>query len=70
MHLPIPPWTLRSFRDADLDSLVRYADNARVSARVLEKSGFTLEGTLRQSVSKRGRILDEKVYSILRNEVA
>jgi RimJ/RimL family protein N-acetyltransferase len=33
------------------------------SARVLEKAGFRLEGRLRMSVVKKGRMLDELLYS-------
>jgi len=38
------------------------------SARVLEKVGYRCEGTLRQSVIKDGRILDQWMYAILRSE--
>lgn len=38
------------------------------SIRVLEKCGFTLEGTMRQSIIKKGQILDEHIYSILKDE--
>lgn len=46
-----------------------YATN-RASARVLEKAGYRLEGTLRHSALKDGRLLDQWMYSILRDEVA
>lgn len=39
------------------------------SARVLEKAGYTWEGTLRQSAIKDGRVLDQRMYSILRDEL-
>jgi len=39
------------------------------SARVLEKAGYCLEGTLRQSVIKNGHVLDQWMYAILRHEV-
>ena len=39
------------------------------SRRALEKAGFTLEGILRQSVYKRGRLLDSCIYSLLREEM-
>ena len=39
------------------------------SRRVVEKNAFTLEGILRQSVYKRGEILDSCLYSLLREEV-
>lgn len=45
---------------------VPYASNP-ASARVLEKAGFTREGTLRQSAIKDGRILDQWMYAILRS---
>ncbi len=36
------------------------------SARVLEKAGFTLEGRMRRSVIKEGAIIDQLMYSIVR----
>ena len=33
------------------------------SARVLEKAGFTLEGTLRANVFKEGKVLDQYLYA-------
>jgi ribosomal-protein-alanine N-acetyltransferase len=44
-----------------------WAEN-RASARVLEKGGLQLEGTLRQDTFCRGKWHDIKVYSSLRNE--
>jgi ribosomal-protein-alanine N-acetyltransferase len=41
-----------------------YAGNA-ASARVLEKAGFTLEGRLRASAFKDGKILDQLLYAIV-----
>ena len=40
------------------------------SARVLEKAGYTREGTLRQSAIKDGRVLDQWMYAILREELS
>ncbi|MEO8012438.1 MAG: GNAT family protein [Dokdonella sp.] len=40
------------------------------SARVLEKCGFAFEGTRRQAVIKRGRILDVRMYAKLRGQGA
>ena len=37
-----------------------------VSARVLEKAGYELEGRLRKSVFKEGEITDELVYAVVR----
>lgn len=45
--------------------VVPYASNA-ASARVLEKAGYTLEGTLRQSAIKDGQVLDQWMYAIVR----
>jgi RimJ/RimL family protein N-acetyltransferase len=47
---------------------VPYSSNA-ASARVLEKVGYRLEGTLRQSAIKDGRVLDQRMYAILRDDV-
>ncbi len=38
------------------------------SARVLQKAGYRCEGTLRQSVIKDGRVFDQWMYAILREE--
>jgi ribosomal-protein-alanine N-acetyltransferase len=38
------------------------------SARILEKAGYRLEGTLRQSAIKDGTVLDQWMYAILREE--
>lgn len=39
------------------------------SARVLEKAGYRCEGRMRQSAIKDGRVTDQLLYSILRDEV-
>ena len=44
-----------------------YARNT-ASHRVLEKAGFSLEGTLRRSVYKNGEMLDSCIYALLREE--
>lgn len=46
---------------------VPYAWNP-ASARVLEKAGYRLEGTLRENAIKDGKIVDQWMYSILRSE--
>lgn len=38
------------------------------SCRVLEKAGFQYEGTLRKNAIKNGRILDMKLYALLRSD--
>ena len=44
-----------------------FARNA-ASRRVLEKAGFSLEGTLRRSVCKNGEMLDSCIYALVREE--
>lgn len=48
---------------------VPFADNAG-SARVLEKAGFVREGVLRQSAIKDGRVHDQVMYALLRDDLA
>lgn len=43
-----------------------FAYNA-ASCRILEKSGFEYEGTLRSNAVKNGNILDMKMYSLIKN---
>ena len=38
------------------------------SCRVLEKAGFQYEGTLRKNAVKNGKVIDMKMYSLLREE--
>ncbi len=38
------------------------------SCRVLEKAGFQYEGTLRNNAVKNGKVIDMKVYSLLKEE--
>ncbi len=63
LHL-VSPW---AFTTHDLLRLyaLPFADNL-ASIRVLEKAGFELEGLLRQSAVKDGRIRDQKLYARLR----
>ncbi len=39
------------------------------SCRVLEKAGFQYEGTLRSNAVKNGKIIDMKMYSLLKEEL-
>ena len=39
------------------------------SARVLEKAGYRREGTLRQSAIKDGKVLDQWLYAIVREDL-
>lgn len=42
-----------------------FANNV-ASCRILEKSGFVLEGILRKNAVKNGRILDMKMYALIK----
>ena len=44
-----------------------FAYNA-ASCRVLEKAGFQYEGTLRSNAVKNGKVIDMKMYSLLKGE--
>lgn len=44
-----------------------FAHNA-ASCRVLEKSGFVYEGTLRKNAVKNGEVVDMKMYAIVKEE--
>ena len=39
------------------------------SCRVLEKAGFQYEGTLRSNTVKNGKVIDMKMYSLLKQEM-
>ena len=39
------------------------------SCRVLEKAGFQYEGTLRNNAVKNGKVIDMKMYSLLKTEL-
>jgi len=60
----VTPWAFERF-----DLLRIFAtvfSNNPASARVLEKAGYELEGTLRRAVVKDGRILDQRMYASVR----
>jgi ribosomal-protein-alanine N-acetyltransferase len=38
------------------------------SARVLEKNGFVLEGLLRKHFRKDGKLVDARIYGLLKGE--
>ncbi len=44
-----------------------YAHNI-ASCRVLEKAGFHYEGTLRNNAIKNGKVVDMKMYSLLKGD--
>jgi len=48
---------------------VPYVTSA-ASTRILEKAGYRLEGRMRQSVVKDGQVLDQFMYSIIRDDAS
>lgn len=61
--------TRYAFEHFDMARLYAYVfEGNRASERVLEKVGYTYEGTMRKAVFKENRLLDQKFYSILRHE--
>lgn len=58
------------FRKSDIVRIYAepFAYNA-ASCRVLEKAGFQYEGTLRKNAVKNGKIIDMKMYSLIRENV-
>ena len=65
----VPVVVAHAFREFDLVRIFAYAfEGNTASERVLEKAGFACEGVLRQSVFKQGRMLDQKLYALLRQE--
>lgn len=41
----------------------------KASCRVLEKAGFQYEGILRHNAVKNGKVIDMKMYSLLKEEL-
>jgi len=61
-------FTAWTFEQSDLLRIYAYVyETNPASARVLEKAGYTLDGRLRCSVVKAGKVLDQFLYSIIRN---
>jgi RimJ/RimL family protein N-acetyltransferase len=63
----VPPVTAYAFETLDLlrVAAIVYAHNT-ASARVLEKAGFVLEGVLRSSAVKDGRVVDQMLFARVR----
>ena len=58
-----------AFQTYDLVRIYAYVyETNPASAKVLEKAGFSREGTLRKSVFKNGKILDQFLYAILNDD--
>jgi [ribosomal protein S5]-alanine N-acetyltransferase len=54
-------WALKEFQLTRLEAIV-FEGNA-ASARVLEKAGYVLEGTMRRSAIKDGQVIDRWLYA-------
>ena len=62
--------TQRAFSDSPLRKLIAYVHERNVaSRRVLEKTGYTAEGVLREHYLINGVPVNEIIYGILRREV-
>lgn len=61
-------WAFKQFNHVIRLEAKVAADNTG-SARVLEKAGFRLEGRMRRAVDKDGEVMDQMLYSVLREEV-
>jgi ribosomal-protein-alanine N-acetyltransferase len=61
------PWAFDNLPWLERIHACVYASNP-ASGRVLEKAGFSFEGRLRRSVIKRGQLLDQLIYSLLRDD--
>ena len=58
------------FKYYDLIKIFAYVFSSNLSSgRVLEKAGFILEGCMRNQIVKDGKILDQLVYGIIKEEV-
>ena len=69
MSRALAAFTRFAFTAYDLERLyaVPYASNA-ASCRVLQKAGYRLEGRMRRSAIKDGKVQDQFLYAILRGE--
>lgn len=57
------------FRESHLERLIAYVSTENVASwKLLERLGFSREGTLRQHYVIQGRRVDEYVYGILRSD--
>jgi RimJ/RimL family protein N-acetyltransferase len=65
----VPRWCAHVFANYGFERLqATVLSNNPASARVLEKSGFAREGTLRRAAIKRNEVLDLWMYAMLRPE--
>jgi RimJ/RimL family protein N-acetyltransferase len=62
----LTPYTFKKFKYNRIFAAVFEGNKA--SEKVLQKSGYKKEATLRKSVYKEGKFLDQYIYSILREE--
>ena len=68
--LLLPQFVVSCFANYDLERIEAWVHEANGgSARVLLKSGFTLEGVMRSRVFKNGETADASLFSILKDEV-
>lgn len=66
----VKAYVVYAFEELDLLKLVAHCFELNPgSARVLEKSGFKLEGRLRKHFRKDGRLLDARIYGLLKEDL-
>ncbi|KAA3618695.1 MAG: N-acetyltransferase [Calditrichaeota bacterium] len=69
MSKAIPLMINYGFKEMQLQRIFAYVFEWNpASAHILEKSGFKKEGTLRKDIIKNGRLLDQSVYGLLKDE--
>ena len=61
--------TFREIKKTEYSQMQDFLYNA-ASCRVLEKAGFQFEGLLRQNAVKNEKIIDMKLYAILKHQWA
>ena len=59
------PWALQAFKLTRLEAIVFVGNEA--SARVLEKTGYQLEATMRRSAIKAGKTIDRWLYAYVQD---
>lgn len=66
----VKAYVVYAFEELGLRKLVAHCFELNIgSARVLEKSGFKLEGRLRKHFRKDGRLLDARIYGVLKEDL-
>ena len=84
MEITLGNCVVRSWRESDAESITRHAfathelnriyampyEWNQASFRVLEKSGYVLEGRLRRAAYKDGQVIDQLLYAVTREDLS